>query len=137
MNIFSKFFTKGSAGTLRIAPGASFSQRGERVPVYENTEIDKWYVGDFSSATYLLTAEYDSNSKETFQLSVVARPEKASYVVYGRVSTGDSLIDVSVTVNSSWVSVIANPASVGYTGTRVSIVALYTEAMNQLSVPPT
>ena len=131
------YFSLGPNGTIALRPGSNFSYKGEFTRVYEDTVIDKWFVGDFSSANYFLTVEFDSNNKETLQVLVVARPGHASFTVYGRTSIDDELITIDATVNNSWVSVTASPADPAYNGARISCIATYTQTMLPLSAPTT
>jgi hypothetical protein len=127
------YLTPGPQHTLSLLPGTNFSFKGNRISVQTNTEIDRWYVGSFSSASYFITVEYDSNRKETMQALVVGRAEAASLAIFGRVSI-PQMITLTATVNDSWVSIIANPIS-GFAGVRVSFTATYAEAMTQPIAP--
>lgn len=104
------------------------------VQIYNNTPIDIWNVGQFSSAIYHITIEYDSNQKETLQASVIARPDHASYTVYGRVSIQDELITISVNVDSNklTLSATSNP---NFLGARLTFTATYAETNTPLLVP--
>lgn len=135
MTNLTQYFTAGPHGTLGIRPGSNFSYKGEYLQVFNNTEIDRWFVGAFSSATYFLTVEFDSNQKETLQVLVVARPDYASFTVYGRTSIDDQLIIIDATVNSSWLSLTASPTDPAYAGARISVFATYAETMLPLSIP--
>ena len=79
---FPSFFDQGVHSTLRLKPGANWSYKGQWVQIFNDTEIDRWYVGDFSSASYQITVEYNSNKKEILNALVVARPDEASVVIY-------------------------------------------------------
>lgn len=132
----NNYFTKGPQGTLALLPKSNFSYKGEKIPVYDNTEIDRWYVGSFSSATYFITVEYDSNQKETMQILVVARPEQASFTVFGRTSIEDELIEIDATVSASYLSLKASPKDPAFAGARLGFIATYAETMAPLG-PPT
>lgn len=127
------YLTPGPQHTLSLLPGTNFSFKGTRVSVQTNTEIDRWYIGSFSSVSYFITAEYDSNQKETMQVLVVGRASAASLAIFGRVSI-PQMITLDATVNNSWVSIIANPLT-GFSGVRVSFTATYAEAMTQPIAP--
>ena len=107
---------------------------GNRVAIGTNTEIDRWYIGSFSSASYFITVEFDSNRKETMQVLVIARAEAANLSIFGRVSL-PKLINLSATVNDSWVSIIANPISEVYKGAKISFTATYGQTMTQPIAP--
>lgn len=137
MTALTNYFAAGPAGTISLRPGSNLSYKGEYLRVYDNTEIDKWFVGDFSSANYFITVEFDSNNKETLQVLVVARPGHASLTVYGRTSIDAELITVDAVVNNSWVSLVASPADPIYAGARISCFATYAETLLPLTSPIT
>jgi len=91
-------------------------------------------VGDYSSANYTITAEFDSNKKEVLQVLVVARPDQATVTVYGRTSIDDSLINISASVNNSYVSIIVNVTDTTFLGTKVIFFANYAETITPLAV---
>lgn len=83
----------------------------DTVPV----ELDTFFHADVSSANYLILAETNTGEKETLQVNVIAgiSPDRLSYqaklAVYGRVNFGTDLIQVEAIVDSSRVTVRANP----------------------------
>ena len=126
--------TPGPQHTVALLPGTNFSYMGNRVAVDIDTEIDRWYIGSFSSASYFITVEFDSNRKETMQVLVVGRAGAANLSIFGRVSL-PKLINLSATVNDSWVSIIANPISEVYKGAKISFTATYGQSMSQPIAP--
>ena len=64
-------FSTGQKNTLKLQKGLSF--KNPWIQIFNNTTVDSWYVGDFSSATYFITVEYDSNQKETMQVLEIGR----------------------------------------------------------------
>jgi hypothetical protein len=130
---FNNFFSQGANSTLRIKQGTNWSYKGQWLQVFDNTEIDRWYVGDFSSASYQITVEFGSNKKEILNALVVARPGEASVVVYGRVSIDDDLITLTATVNDSYLSLKASPSSYNFSGAKLIYVATYAETINELT----
>jgi len=132
---FNNFFTQGVSSTLRLKPGTNWSYKGQWIQIYEDTEIDRWYVGDFSSASYQITVEFNSNKKEVLNALVIARPDEASVVITSRVSIDDDLITLSATVNDSYLSLVANPSDPSFEGAKVIFLATYTETMHDLTVP--
>jgi hypothetical protein len=131
----TQHFSTGPQGTIGLKPGSNLSYKGTQSQIYNNTEIDRWFVGEFSSAKYTITAEFDSNQKEILEVLVVARPEHASYTILGRVSIEDFLIELDVSVNESWMSLVASPTSLAFNGVKVSFFATYAETMTALAVP--
>lgn len=127
-------FLKGSKNTVRLnRSGLAYGRPW--VQVYSNTILDEWYVGDFSSASYHITVEFDSNQKETMQVLVVARPDHASYTVFGRTSIQDELITLTASVNSSKLQLTANPTNLMFAGAKVIFTANYSETITPLAIP--
>lgn len=127
-------FLRGPNNTFRLNHRyPSFGRPWTRV--YADTLIDSWFVGDFSSANYLITVEFDSNQKETMQVLVIARPEHASFTIYGRTSIQDELITLSATVTASKLYLTASSASSAFDGAKVIFTATYAETISQLGKP--
>ena len=105
------------------------------IQIYDNTVLDSWFVGDYSSASYHITVEFDSNQKETMQVLVVARPDHASYTVFGRTCIQDELITLTATVTASILTLTANPADPNFAGAKVIFNALYAETITPLALP--
>ena len=100
MNKFlTNLFSKGPNNTISLPDRSSFSYRGSWIGVHYNTVIDSFHLGEFSSAIYQITVEYDSNEKEIMQLSVIARPDRAVANIFGRSSINQELVNLSVTVD--------------------------------------
>lgn len=135
MASFYKSFGDNVHNTLLTKNGTNFSHKGPWITVSKTIEIDRWHVGDFSSANYIVTAEFTSNKKETFQVSVVARPGLANYIVFGRVSIDDPLIDITAEINNSYVSIKATPTGTAYKGTKLIFNAEYAGTIEQLTIP--
>jgi hypothetical protein len=132
----TSYIAPGPQHTVALSPGTNFSFMGNRVAISTNTEIDRWHVGSFSSASYFITVEFDSNRKETMQVLVIGRAEAVNLSIFGRVSL-PKLINLSATVNDSWVSIIANPISDVYKGAKISFTATYGQSMSQPIAPTT
>lgn len=109
MNIFN-YLKEGLKNTILLRNNTGFSHNGPWIQVYENTLLDRFHVGDFSSAEYTISADLNSTSKEIIKVLVTATLETASVVIYARNNTANDLITVSATVNQSYVDVILNPA---------------------------
>lgn len=136
MNKFlSNIFSKGLNNTILLPNQSSFSYKGNWVGVYRNTVMDKFHVGDFSSAIYQITVEHDSNEKEIMQLSVVARPDRAVASIFGRSSINLELINVEVTVDESLCKILVSPKETQYQGSKLIYHATYAKTINQLTPP--
>lgn len=136
MSNLAGYLNKGPQHTLSLQQDTNLSFRGKRVNVIGTLEIDRWHVGTFSSATYFIAAEYDSGQKEMIQASIIASPEGAKLSIYGRLSTV-KLIDLSATVNNSYLILSATPASPTFSGVKVSFTATYSESIGPLLDPHT
>lgn len=132
MSNFSSFFTTGPRGTLKFLNKPSLSYKGNWVQVFPNTEIDRWHVGEFASASYLINVEFGSNKKEVMHITVIARPDQASYSVYGRTSIDDELVTFNASVTNSWMSLQVSPTDPIFTGAKLTVFAIYGETINPL-----
>lgn len=108
------------------------SYKGNWVQVFPDTEIDRWHVGEFASASYLVNVEFGSNKKEVMHVTVIARPDQASYSVYGRTSIDDELITFDASVTNSWMSLKVSPTDPIFTGAKLTVFAIYGETVNPL-----
>jgi hypothetical protein len=134
---FLDYFTKGLGNTLKFKNRANFSFKGEAIPVFTNTVIDTFFIGDFSSANYEIIAEYDKDNVEHLEVKVIAHYSQASVVVYGRSNTGKDLINLSATIDNSKVQIIANPfldadGITALSGIKVTFKATYSERLKPL-----
>jgi hypothetical protein len=139
---FLDYFTNGLGNTLKFKNRANFSYKGEVIPVQPNTVIDKWAVGNFSSAEYEIAVEYGNDDVETLRVTVSARPGQASITAFGRTNLGRDLVKFTATVDNSFVSVIASPyyqadAVTALVGVRLTYKATYAERLTAISVPTT
>jgi len=130
MNFFD-YFTQGLRNTIKFKGRTNFSFRGEVVPVYPNTVIDTWYMGDFTSATYQIAVEYGANDVEIITVIVSARVNQASISVFGRTNIGRDLVQFSTSINNSNVSLLISPLN-AITSTTASIVQSSTASSLQL-----
>jgi len=136
---FSSFFRQGLRGTLRALNGINFSYKGPWVQVYPGTIVDQWYVGEFMSAEYTISVDYDTFNKEIIKCLVVAAPSAAQVTVYGRSNLGNNLVDLAVNVDNSKVTLMADPAtsidgSTIYLGSKLIFSANYYYTQNELVV---
>lgn len=106
---FADYFVRGLRNTLRLKKGTNWSVKGSEIPIPTDTEIDTWFVGEFSSAVYEVVAEYGKNDVEHINVKISARPEQASVTISGRNNNGRDLVDFSATVDASKVIVTASP----------------------------
>ena len=126
---------KGPNNALKLQSGAKFSYGKPSYLVYSNTEIDRWHVGDYSSASYIITVEFDSDQREILNVLVVGKPTHASYTVFGRTNIENQLVSIDVSVNASYVQVIANPSNSIYAGAKLTYTVTYEQTTAKLTVP--
>lgn len=136
---FSKYFTTGLRSTLRVLNGINFSYKGPWVQIYPDTVVDEWYVGEFTSAEYTLSVDFNAFEREIIKCLVVAGPSTASVIIYGRANLGTPLVDLTAVVDNSKVSLIANPGvtidgSTLYTGSKLIFSATYFYNSNEIVV---
>jgi hypothetical protein len=136
---FSNFFAQGLRATLRLINGKNFSYSGPWVSVYPSTVVDEWYVGEFMSAEYTIAVDYGTFEKEIIKCIVVAAPGNASITIFGRSNLGKNLVELSVSVDASKVTLIADPAtdidgSTLIQGSKLIYSANYYYTLNELSV---
>ena len=133
--LLTNLFKKGSNNTIELPERSSFSYKGHWIGVQYNTILDSFHVGEFSSAVYQITVEFDSNEKEIMQLSVVARPDRAVANIFGRSSINQELINISVTVDASECKIHVEPKSKTYAGAKLVFHATYAKTIHQLTPP--
>ena len=132
---FLDYFTNGLSNTLKFKNRANFSFKGEAIPVFTNTTIDTWFIGDFSSADYEIVAEYGAADVEHINVKVTAHHQQVSITTYARTNTGRDLVQITATSpDNSKVLITANPffGSDGVTalsGIKVTFKATYSERL--------
>ena len=131
---FTDFFKQSPQNKLSLKNNTQLAYKGAWIQVYPNTVIDRWYVGDYSSANYTITVEFNSNKKEVLQVLIVARPDQASVTVFGRTSIDDSLVNITATVNDSYVDVVANATDTSFIGSKLIFYAMYAETITPLTI---
>lgn len=130
---FANFFYRGVKNTLRFKNGVNLAYKGPWVPVYTNTTIDSWHVGDFMAAEYTIAVDNGNVEKEIIKCLLVAGPETADLVTYGRTNLNNELINITASVNASKVTLTANPTVQG-NGAKMIFSANYFYTSNQLGV---
>ena len=127
----SKFFTRGLRNTILAKPGIHFSFKGPWTQIYTGQAIDRWHVGDFTSAEYTIAIDLDQNNREIIKCLVVASPNDASVTVYGRSATAENLVDVTAQVTGSYAELVLS-AKPGKSGAKASFSATYYETHNPI-----
>ena len=122
----TQYLKTGLKNTLLVRNNGGFSHSGPWKQVYTNTLLDRFHLGDFSSADYTISADLDTNNKEIIKVLVTATTDKANIVVYARNNTLRDLVTFSATVNDSYVDVIMNPAVTDPADQNVGVKVIHT-----------
>ena len=139
MNWLRDFFSKGDKNTINMKQGANFSYSGpwvKLVPLPVETQLDRFFLGQFAAAEYTIVADYDFANRETVKVMVVAGSDTADATIFSRSNLGQVILDVGVRVNNSYVEVFVKPQqedSTDMSGAKVFFSATYFKAVN----PPT
>lgn len=128
---FASYFLNGLKGTLRFNNGKNLSYKGPWVSVLPDTIVDEFYVGDFMAAEYTICVDAGNVDKEIIKCLVVAGPEGAALTVYARTSINSDLINLTATVTTSRVSLIASP--IGTQNKKLIFSANYYYTINDLT----
>lgn len=120
-----KYFAPGLKNTILFKNGSGVSHKGDWTQIYDATEVDRFFIGDFIAADYTLTINFNDRIREIIKCIVTAGTNDASIMVYARTSVGaDKVVNLSATINNSYVSLIATPVievgGVSYAGCTVA-----------------
>lgn len=134
MSFLNRFFKQGQNNSLTVLNNGSFSYNGPWIQLYDNTVMDRWYVGDFSAAEYTIFTDLDTDRKELVKVLVVATVDTASVSIYSRNNTLQDLISIDATVNSSYVDILVSPTTddsgIPSAGSKVIFTAQYFYTQN-------
>jgi hypothetical protein len=125
----SKFFIKGLKDSVLFQSNGAMSHNGPWKQVYTNTLLDRFHVSDFSSAEYTISVDYDKDKKEILKVLVTASLDEASIIIYARNNLGIDLVNITATVNNSYVDIIANPTA-SNEGSKVIYTVQYYQNQN-------
>jgi len=134
MSDFLKKLKTGLHGTLKFNNGVSLSHIGTVVAVTTNTSVDRFFVGDFSSAEYTITVDYSSNKRESMQVRVVARPFAASVSIVNRTMIDDEIITLSGTVTEAYFELTASVTNPAYANAKLTFFANYSQVANETKI---
>lgn len=127
---FTNFFTNGLKNTLLLKNNSGISHNGPWINLQTNTLLDRWYVNDFSSAEYTISADLNNENKEILKILITATINDAHLIEYARNSTGIDIVEIEVLVNNSYVNLIANPKILKSTGAKIIFTANYFQNQN-------
>ena len=132
-----KFFSQGRKDSILFKNNGAVSHNGPWKQIYTDTLLDRWHVGEFSSAEYTISVDLDNNDKELVKCLITAGLDIASVIVYARSNLGRNLVEITAEVNDSYVNVILNPAaedSISTDGSKVIYTVQYFQNQNPLIV---
>jgi len=132
-----KFFSQGRKDSILFKNNGAVSHNGPWKQIYTDTLLDRWHVGEFSSAEYTISVDLDNNDKELVKCLITAGLDIASVIVYVRSNLGRNLVEITAEVNDSYVNVILNPAAEDSTptdGAKVIYTVQYFQNQNPLIV---
>ena len=128
----AKFISAGIQNSLLLKNNTGFSFNGPWKSVYQDSVMDRWHVGDFTSAEYTISVEYDSKNREIIKCLVVGGVDQAKINVYSRLATNKPIVDIDAVVNDSYVDVRISPKSDKLQGVKMIFTAKYFHAQTQL-----
>ena len=70
----AKFISAGLQNSMLLKNNSGFSFSGPWKGIYNETLLDRWHVGDFNSAEYTISIDYDNSNKEILKCLVVGTP---------------------------------------------------------------
>ena len=129
----TRYFTKGLKTSIQMKDNGSFSHNGPWKQVYTDTQIARWHSGEFSSAEFTISVDFSTTQKEIIKCIVCNSTDYASLVVIGRSNLGTNLIELSASVNSSYVDLSISPADALYEGAKFIYTAQYFRNQNPVT----
>lgn len=126
-------FTSGANNTVMLMPGKNLSYQSTGVVIYTHTEVDRWHIGDFVSADYIINAEFGRNERETIHATLVAMPGQTSITIFGRTNLSRPLINIRADATNSYAQLIIEPASLETQGSIVNFFANYAKSSRPLT----
>ena len=128
----ANYFKEGIKKTLLVRNNGATSHNGPWKQVYTNTQVERWHAGEFSTAEFTISIDYDNANKEIVKAIVAVGVDYANLSVVGRSNLGNDLVDLSVTVNQSYVDLLIT-AKTGYEGAKFIFTANYFQNQNPLT----
>jgi|SRR6056300_346408 hypothetical protein len=129
----TRYFTKGLKTSIQVKDNGSFSHNGPWKQVYTDTQIARWHSGEFSSAEFTISVDFSTTQKEIIKCIVCNSTDYASLVVIGRSNLGTNLVELSASVNSSYVDLSISPADALYEGAKFIYTAQYFRNQNPVT----
>jgi hypothetical protein len=128
----SDYFKDGIKNTLLIRDNGATSHNGPWKQAYTNTLVERWHAGEFSSAEFTISADWNNANKEILKCIVAVGVNYANLNVFARSNLGNDLVDLSVTVNQTYVDLLIS-AKTGYEGVKFIYTTNYFQNQNPLT----
>lgn len=128
----SDYLTNGLNDTILVQNNGGFSHNGPWKNLQSDTLVDRFYIGDISSAEYTISIDLNSNNKEIFKCLVTSSLDAANVVVYARNYTDKSLAEVYALVNDQFVELYINPKHDAFKASRFIHTVQYFHNLHQL-----
>jgi len=133
MAIFiDKYLQVGRKNTISLKNDTQLSRTGPWVAIPQETEFDRFYLGDYTAAEYTIFIDLNTTQKEIIKVLVVASLDKATLSIFGRSNLGNDIVNLSATVNDSYVSLKATPTSDDNKNSKLVYNAFYFQNQNLL-----
>lgn len=129
----TRYFTNGLKNSIQVKDNGSFSHNGPWKQVYTNTQVARWHAGEFSSAEFTISIDFDTTNKEIIKCIVCNSLDYASLVIIGRNNLGNELVNLSAVVNASYVDLLINPTNSVYSSAKFIYTAQYFRNQNLLT----
>jgi hypothetical protein len=131
MNI-NDYVAPGLNDTLLVKNNGGFSHYGPWKSLQSDTLVDRFYIGDISSAEYTISIDLNTENKEILKCLVTSTLNEAKIVVYARNYTDNSLAELYALVNNQYVEVYINPKNDAFKPARFIHTATYFHNLHQL-----
>jgi len=130
-----KYFTNGLRNSILLRNNSTFSVNGPWKQVYNNSLVTRWHHGEFSSAEFTISVDFDTENKEILKCLVCNGVSRSQLSVYGRNNLGNKLVNLQLQSNDSYVDLIISPTSVTYEGAKFIYNGWYYYNQNPLINP--
>ena len=128
----ASYFKDGIKKSLLVKNNGATSHNGPWKQAYTSTQVERWHAGEFCTAKFTVSVDFDNANKEILKCIVAVGVDYANLNVFSRSNLGNDLVELSVTVNQSYVDLLIT-AKTGYTGAKFIHTANYFQNQNPLT----
>jgi len=126
------YMTNGLNDTVLLQNNGGFSHNGPWKSLQDDTLVDRYYIGDISSAEYTISIDLNSDNKEILKCLVTGSLNEAKVVVYARNYTDNSLAEMYALVNNRYVELYMSPKNPAFKAARFIHTVQYFHNLHQL-----